>query len=311
MIRRLNRDSRIELLRILAMFMIVLSHLYLFTNWGPDLSPLVSLKLLFWDSFGPVGAVIFFIITGYFINEKRSINESLCKSQSKIRSVWAKTIGYSWAISLIFFIMEGSLSKASLQTIFPVILNEYWFITAYILLVSFSPFLDSLILSLNSKQLYALNALLIVMQLLETFMNPTVGRLGLAISCYVLGASIKLDLDILMRVRTYILVIILFLTIVFDAFSILGCRYIGISFKRSAHFTQYIPACLIAAIMLILVLRLHKFNNKFINILALGSFAVYLITEQALFRPILWNKIVCIGKLRDSIYLYPISFGGL
>ena len=290
--------------------MIVLSHLYLFSDWGNDLTPLNSLRLLFWDSFGPVGAVTFFIITGYFINDKRNIDESLYKSKKKIQSIWLKTICYSWIISFVLTMFGNSLSlsKANLQTFFPIVLNEYWFITAYILLVASSPFLDHLILSLNQKQLYVLNALLIGMQILETFMNPTVSRLVLAISCYIIGASIRLNLSTMMKIRTWLLMLVIILVMLFDAVSILGCRFIGISFKRSAHFTQYIPACIIAVAMLILILKLPKFNKKIINILALGSFAVYLITEQALFRPILWNKIVRITEYKSSPYLYLISF---
>lgn len=54
-------QSTFELLRIIAMMMIVISHFAIKGNWQEvdSLSPLKSLELLLPDTLGPIGAVIF------------------------------------------------------------------------------------------------------------------------------------------------------------------------------------------------------------------------------------------------------------
>lgn len=62
-----TRISNIEFLRILSMIMIVISHISLYTNWEEisNLSPYSTVRLLGFDTLGPIGAVLFFMIPGF------------------------------------------------------------------------------------------------------------------------------------------------------------------------------------------------------------------------------------------------------
>lgn len=86
--------------------------------------------------------------------------------------------------------------------------------------------------------------------------------------------------------------------------SIYFSRLLGVKFKNSAHFTENIPATIIASCVFILFLKLSPFKYKIINILAIVSFAVFLITEQIVFRKILWTKIINANAYQNSPYLY-------
>ena len=67
-----KRDSRFELLRIISILMITVSHFSIYGNWSNlgSITPLETLKILSLDALGPIGAVIFFMITGFFISNK-------------------------------------------------------------------------------------------------------------------------------------------------------------------------------------------------------------------------------------------------
>ena len=72
-----QRNSSIELLRIVCMFMIVIHHIATHGNYSFELQCVTATKL--WHSFinmgGKIGVDTFIIISGYFlINSKPSIN---------------------------------------------------------------------------------------------------------------------------------------------------------------------------------------------------------------------------------------------
>lgn len=56
-----KRNSSIELLRIFAIFMIVISHLSLYGNWSVNnVSAIKKTELLMFEPLGSIGAAIFF-----------------------------------------------------------------------------------------------------------------------------------------------------------------------------------------------------------------------------------------------------------
>lgn len=82
------RDSRIELLRIISMFLIVLSHFSVFGNWSnkSSLTALQTTRALLFDALGPAAAICFFLITGYFSNKAgRQIKIQVKKVQIKLK----------------------------------------------------------------------------------------------------------------------------------------------------------------------------------------------------------------------------------
>lgn len=96
-----KRDSRFELLRIISILMITVSHFFIYGNWSNlgSITPLETLKILSLDALGPIGVVIFFMITGFFISNKDLV-QKIKKTQVKVRTVWGKIFFYS--VSMLF-----------------------------------------------------------------------------------------------------------------------------------------------------------------------------------------------------------------
>lgn len=91
-----KRYSNIELLRIVSMLMITISHLALYTDWKAKNNPSLynTARLLGFDMWGPIGAVLFFMISGYFARDI-DLQSSIRKSLSKTKRIWVKTFLYS------------------------------------------------------------------------------------------------------------------------------------------------------------------------------------------------------------------------
>lgn len=146
-----RRNSNIELLRIIAMAMIIAHHCALY---GLSAEYLVDgpnrwlTSLLF--SYGKTGVNIFILITGYYmVNMSFSIKRPL------------KIMGQVWFYSLLMLLVCLRIPAVSeqigrnqiLTALFPICSNEYWFATQYVLLLAISPFLNRFVHSVGEKQL--------------------------------------------------------------------------------------------------------------------------------------------------------------
>lgn len=146
-----QRNSNIELLRIIAMLMIVAHH------YVTDSLPLYYLsdgpnkwlsELLY--SYGKTGVNIFVLITGYYmVNMKFNLKRPL------------KIMGQVWFYSVMTLIVCLAIPSVSEQidgyqifkSFFPISLNQYWFATQYILLLAVAPFLNRFAHSASKDQL--------------------------------------------------------------------------------------------------------------------------------------------------------------
>lgn len=167
MTTRTLRQSNYELLRIVAMVMIVGSH---FAAHGVENTLSVAggetgvyLKGSITNQIfvsmlrpgGPVGVAIFFLISGYFL---------IKKEESSIRKVIKETLFYGITCGIIASILKvlnviNYVSWGAIITslIVPVTSsNIYWFIPAYIILVMLVPFLNSRLNKLSEKSFFKL-----------------------------------------------------------------------------------------------------------------------------------------------------------
>ena len=137
MSQKIGRSTNFELLRIVSMLLILFNHL----NVCSDLTNLSAFNKLWctitnWG--GQVGVSCFVLVSGYFMC-KRNINKR------KLFETWTVTFFYSVVI-LVIFVMTGRVDftpKLIVQSIFPIIFNQYWFITAYFGLLIISPLLNT------------------------------------------------------------------------------------------------------------------------------------------------------------------------
>ena len=145
-----SRDSSIELLRIISMFMIVMHHFAIHGGFSFAAQTLTVPR--FWYSFiimgGKTGVNIFVLISGYFlINDRYKF--------PKLKNV-LKLLGQVLFYSVIFTAIFGFLGLKKItrtlliETFLPVTYGSYWFASAYVVLYLLHPFINVLLLKLKN-----------------------------------------------------------------------------------------------------------------------------------------------------------------
>lgn len=152
------RQSGIELLRILAMMLIIMHHLIYFSCGQKIEVPFSSgREVLFagFCGFGKVGVAIFFLITGYFLYGKKS-----APKPKRVIPIIRQALFYlllAIILSLLLFPdkMKLSFPLSGLPLSFTQIFTAgcYWFIGAYALFMLLSPQIKKMLDSLSDRDL--------------------------------------------------------------------------------------------------------------------------------------------------------------
>lgn len=184
------RNSRIELLRILAMIFIVFSHYTMhgnfdYTGFG------VNKYILHIFTLGNLGVDIFVIIMGYYL-----VNKEV--SAKKILRLLLQVSFYS--ISIYLLLCLGGFTQFNavdfLKAILPAIFVEYWFFSVYLALYMLSPYINILLRNLTYKQmLHGILLMLFIWSVFPTFTTIDFsdgGRFAQFVLLYCIGAFLRL-----------------------------------------------------------------------------------------------------------------------
>ena len=293
-----KRDANIELLRIVAMFMVItlhcLGHGLLVDNSSVGTANSIIIKFL--DTFSRTANAIFIIITGYYyINKQFDIK--------KILILWGKTLLYS----ILFFTVFKILGKAPsvFQAFFPILAGQYWFITAYISLFLIMPVLNLIMNKLTQKQSkYLLIVLLIIYGVIRTIFNPSDifnGAFAQMTVVYMLGAYIRKYVTIQPKKQYFIkyvlmAVIITILYVLLNALTIIlpkNEEVLIIIFRTISLSRDYITIFYVYMTVLIFM----KFKtmqiksnilSKIITFISPSVFSIYIIHENVNIRDTMW-----------------------
>lgn len=309
-----SRDSRFELLRIISMILIVISHFSLESAnyWENSGTPLDAVKIMYFDVLGQPGAIIFFMISGYFFFQKDNYKEQRNKAKIQVIKTWKKMFFYSVSVLLIiWYIYKQPTLKQIATALLPFSFNEYWFITCYIILMLLTPWINKLIKLMNYITFLELLILLFVLMFPALLNGGIINNVLLAFSGYLTGAFIKRFKSHIDEISNWQIITILVVTYLIMLLSVLVARVIGISVFHSAHFTHFPLSYILALCLFLLFSRLKPFSNLCINILASGAFAVYLITVHPLMVPFLWKDLVNIRIYQNIGILTPIVMLGV
>lgn len=147
-----NRNLGIDLLRILSMYMVVILHvlgqggILDSTSWSSG-QHIVSWTL---EMAAYCAVNCFGLISGYvgYQSEFR---------WSKLISLWLQVLFYSLGITLLFaFLIPGCVVLSSSgRFVLPITTNLYWYISAYVGMLLFTPFLNMSIKNIDSKKVFA------------------------------------------------------------------------------------------------------------------------------------------------------------
>lgn len=306
------RMSNFELLRILSMILIIGHHLFVHSNFQIEYG--ININNIFLDFInigGKLGVILYIMISGYFLVESKF-------NEKKIIKLELQVLFYSilfLIIFKIFYIPEiGKIGlKEIVKNIFPTIFCKYWFVTNYILLYIFSPFINKLIRNLSKEQYKKL--IMIMLFILIFIPTITTSDLGLDnliyfIFYYLIGAFIKLYKNENNHKKYGIYAIIFYAIIILTTilFEYLSCY--KIFFKDYIGYFSKISSILLFLISYNIFMSFKNWNikeHKLINVIASTSFGIYLIHDNCFVRKFLWLRILKLSTFYHSKLLILVS----
>lgn len=197
-----TRDINVEVIRIIAMLMIIMTHCLMHQNLigQPEVSTGNYITLHFIRGMISIQNALFILISGYYaIRSKFNL--------SKILKLWGKTFFYSFIFYIIYTIWGRD--SYPYENLLPILSGQYWFITAYIALYLISPILSMIIKKLTKNQFkYLLILLMIFYSIIRITLNPSGifnGGFGPVLYVYLIGAYISLHVEIKKEKQLYLL----------------------------------------------------------------------------------------------------------
>lgn len=302
------RESNIELLRIIAMIMIVLSHYVLHSEIDTFNMPIgFNRFLLEVANLGDIGVIIFVLITGYF-----SIKSDNPFKMKKLVMLIFEVVFYSLVIYVIFLLL-GIIPfsiKELIHNLFPITYQMYWFMSVFVLLYIFIPFINILLNSCDRKKhLNLIFISILIFSVIGTFTN----RLNYAnefvqfIMFYIIGAYFgKYNEKIFTNKKNnYIVFIVVSLVMIC---SVILFDFINKDFSfgidSSYLFRMTKISSILFSISLFHIFRNTKsFNSNLINVIASSTLGVYLIHENNLVINVLWSNFFHVNEYVSSSYL--------
>ncbi|MCL2253474.1 MAG: acyltransferase family protein [Lachnospiraceae bacterium] len=150
-----KRMANFELLRIIAMMMVVTMH-YIYRA---DLLPVLTEQVNEHQNFGLVieslcivAVNVFVMISGYFMVKSPFKFRRFCRLLCQV-IFYSLTIPLALSVFGLPIIAEAEGVYGFIQYILPISTVHYWFVTAYLLLYLISPFLNAAFEKIEKKQL--------------------------------------------------------------------------------------------------------------------------------------------------------------
>lgn len=262
------RESSIELLRIIAMSMIVIHHILIHAI-KPENFP-GNLFYLF-NPFVIIGVNLFFLISGYF-QVKLSI-----KSILKL----AFTVFFFGFINLILlYYFTGKIQPSQIIRLFlfPVSSSPYWFLSVYLILITISPIINFFLNNINKNKL---TCFLIIFSFVIIY-NCGLGynyashygySLLLGIYLYCLASFCRVYKDFYNQISNSKFLLIFLVSTVINSL----CNY---NFSGTSYFSQYTSIfVLISSFALFLLFIRIRIRSKIINSIATAALGCYLLQD--------------------------------
>lgn len=308
----IQRNSSIELLRIISMIMIVFHHFAFYGGFEWDSSG--ASVPFFWYNFilmgGKIGVNVFVLISGYFlINSKVNI-----VNINRILKFWGQVFFYSIVIYLIF--SKGKFSIGALIIrFFPISYSLWWFASTYFVLYLLHPFLNKLLHCLDKRKYqYLLLILVVCWSVIPTFLTSFYQSNDLLwfITLYAIAGYIRLyGLNDKFKLKHYWFSCFIFLAITYALGvigTLLGLKSGTIVYDSMYFFGQQKISVLLISVSLFMAFATMKMNyHKSLNVIASATFGVYLIHDSDIIRPLLWNDMFKNATYQNTLMIIPYS----
>lgn len=307
--KEIVRSSNFELLRIIAMTMIIGHHLAIHSGFEVDKS-LISfnrLVLEFIQSGGKFGVVLFVMISGYFSIQKTDFK------LKKLLVIWGMVEFYSVLFAVCHVLTGGSMTIKELKSvILPLISEEYWFITSYFLLMLISPVINRGFLQLSKEEFSKFLCIIILawtvipIIFLVSFQGNSVIQFFVI---YSIGGYLRLyGFKFTERWSFTKCLVVGILGYVCLFLSCVIIDYVGIYVEMVRPYSQHFfrtNSIFMIVIAVIIFSGFEKLNLccAHINNFARLTLGIYLIHDNRYIRPLLWEKLFHNSSLYHTSYL--------
>ena len=299
-----ERKSGIELYKVIAIFLIVLSHVIqtltepnyvlgigegTFINIATATTDLDVLLLALFRICGALGNNMFFICSAWFLVNSKKM--SLKKVIRMILDVWIINMIVFWGLHAIGIQFQVS---DTVRTFFPTTFANNWYITCYLLFYLIHPFLNRMLEQLNISEHFALTSFLFMIYFiipvlpLEEINLFFANELVIFLATYVIVSFIKTyknEWTENLKLNKGIL----FVSIVSYVVLILSVDYLGL---RTNYFLNRLVRwnmnnslfMFLIAFSSFNMMKKKKFINRTINYFSSLSLLVYIFHENLAFR---------------------------
>lgn len=299
-----RRQSGIELLKLIAIFLIVLGHVVQSLHTNAESSyeiryattALSDLVLVLFRHFGALGNAVFFICSAWFLRQSDTCSKR--KLARMLTEVWTVSVVCT-AVTLV--LRRGDVSKTLLaESLLPTTFSCNWYMTCYMLFYLIHPFLNRLLDRMTQKTHFRCTLLLCALYLGLCTLKADLffcNNLLIWISIYFLVSYLRQYHPQLSDSRRANLLLL-------AAGSIGILALIAVTNLLGLHFSAFRgmllrwnrngnPLLIAIALALFQLFRRIDFRSSAVNYAASLSMLIYLIHENRMlatyFRPLLWD----------------------
>ena len=298
----LVRDSGIELLKIIAILLIVIFHVVQTlcsenffipqNDYVVDLSVATTdvrnFVLTLFSYFGAMGNLIFFVCSAWFLLRSSKYNKRKCFFM--IFEVWFVSVTILVVTSII---RHGDISgKILIKSIMPTTFGSNWYLTCYLLFYPIHPILNSIINKMNRQQLFRASVSLFILYCCFGFIKKDLffsSYIIVWVTIYFVMAYLQLYMDNFMKSSKKNLVLLVAGFAGYICVAIL-VNVLGLSLNNNVN-----PFLIAISISLFNLMRKLAFKNKAINYISSLSLLIYIIHENIIlrtyYRPAMWDYI--------------------
>lgn len=310
---RTERQSNIELLRIIAMLLIIICH---FSTHGGFQFPSGELTVnRLWTQCltfgGNLGVNIFVLISGYFLIGSAGFRTD------KALKLALQILTYS-VLFLAVFTLAGANPygiRTVINCLFPITYSGWWFASTYFVLYLISPYLNKLLRGLDRREYQKMLALLTLCWcVIPTFLGSAYGSSYLLWFAYLYAVSAYIRLHVkkiaIGPKAAFLGALAAMLTaglafVISDLFE----TKIPAAGRLAVYVIhmQRLPTVLTALFLFLGFLQIDIGCNRAVNRVSSATFGVYLIHENNFVRPFLWGALFQNASFADSPFLIPYS----
>lgn len=298
-----------ELLRIVAMLLIVLSHCSVY-GIGNELPEGQVNPLSIFNYCGNLGVNLFVMITGYFMVTSKFSLGKLMKLLLQI--LVCSVLLFLFECAVVHPQKEISIAEIK-EVCFPVKYYKWWFISTYVQLFLLAPFLNVLLTSGNPRRIFAfMGASVVIMLYFRTHNFP----LLLFMNLYALGALVRLYLPESAKLSSKLCfvaaggLLLVYTGVLYMYHHLLPGLQLGnlVLVRLSITSSYSLPVMFLSLLLFVGFSKWKIPHNRLINMVAATTLGIYLIHECPGLRYYIWRTLLhvdeCVGKSYEYGYCF-------